>query len=85
MFFEQINGEAINNDGTNPTVKYNSFLSTDRIAIELDGSGSMTATENYWNTTDTTVIDSMIWDRNDNLNIDNYLPYIPFLTEPHPE
>lgn len=83
VFFEQTSDCAII-AGDNPVVKYNSFLSTDRIALKLQNSGSMTATENYWNTTDTTVIDSMIYDRNDDLSRANYIIYEPILTEPHP-
>lgn len=69
-----------------PIVRYNSFLSNDRIALRLGGynyNSSMVATENYWNTTDANVIDSMIWDRNDDLFFLNYIFYEPILTEPH--
>jgi hypothetical protein len=66
-------------------IEYNSFLSTDRIALHADTNANITAINNYWNTTDTSVIDSMIFDRNDNLGILYYVEYIPFLTEPHPD
>ena len=45
----------------------------------------MTAKNNYWNTSDPAVIESMIYDRNDDLNIYNYIEYEPFLTAPHPD
>lgn len=45
----------------------------------------MTATDNYWNTIDTDIIDSMIYDKNDDLNCAGYIEYEPFLTEPHPD
>jgi hypothetical protein len=45
----------------------------------------MIAVDNFWNTTDTNVIDSMIYDRNDDLSVDNFIEYEPFLTEPHPD
>jgi len=73
---------------SDPTIEYNSFLNTDLIAIYLssgDVECAVIATNNYWNTTDTGVIDSMIYDRNDNLTIDGYVVYTPFLNAPHPD
>jgi hypothetical protein len=68
-------------------VKYNSFLSTDRIALSLgsDIDSQMIAVDNFWNTTDTQIIDSMIWDRKDDLSTPTYISYLPYLTEPHPD
>ena len=77
--------------GSSPTgeivVEYNSFLSIDRVAVRLSNSvnSKMTAINNYWNTTDPAVIESMIYDRNDDLNIYSYIEYEPFLTAPHPD
>lgn len=65
-------------------VQYNSFLSTDKLALQITTNAQMTATQNYWNTMDAGVIDSMIWDRNDDLGIIHYIDYTPILTEPHP-
>jgi len=45
-------------------VQHNSFLSVDRLALCLPiyaATAGMTATENFWNTTDTNVIDAMIY------------------------
>jgi len=74
--------------GTSETVvEYNSFLSNDRFALILPGgytSSSITAVNNYWNTTDTAVIDSMIYDKNDDLSSAEYITYSPFLTTPDP-
>lgn len=73
---------------SNPTIEYNSFLKTDSTAIELspgDVECTVTATNNYWNTTDTSIIDSMIYDRNDNLHISGDVVYTPFLAAPHPD
>lgn len=68
-------------------VKYNSFLSTDRIALSLasDIDSQMIAVDNFWNTTDIQTIDSMIWDRKDDLSTPTYISYLPYLTEPHPD
>lgn len=82
------NGSAIQigtNSSTNPVISYNSFLSyePDHPAMScLNGPDDVNAINNYWNTTDTSIIDLMIRDRNDNLNIDNYIIYLPILTEP---
>jgi len=67
-------------------VRYNSFLSTDRVALHLPvgySTANMTAINNYWNTTDDSVIESMIFDKNDDLRSANYINYLPILTEPH--
>jgi cysteine-rich repeat protein len=75
--------------GTSETiVENNSFLNTDQIAVELPvgyDSAHMTAVNNYWNTTDPTVIESMIFDRNDDLGSADFIPYLPFLSVPHPD
>jgi len=71
--------------------KYNSFLSTNKIAIDFGITGHVVevktfdATNNYWNTTDSSVIDTMIIDRNDDLGTYAYVNYMPYLTEPHPD
>ncbi len=68
-------------------VEYNSFLSTDRIALKITpgySHSSMTAVNNYWNTTNTNVIDSMIYDKKDDLACYSHVGYLPILTSPHP-
>ncbi|MFQ5585834.1 MAG: hypothetical protein ACE5GF_03315 [Thermodesulfobacteriota bacterium] len=61
-------------------------MSTDRVALMLPSgytSAGITAINNYWNTTtDTGVIDSMIYDKNDDLGSADYIIYTPFLTTP---
>jgi len=81
--------ENWNSGGTSQTiVKYNSFIAASGIVLSLasgyDGP-AMTATENYWGTTDTEVIDTMIYDRNDDINCAGFIDYLPILTEPHPD
>jgi len=68
-------------------VKYNSFINTTGIALMLQGgrgSDGMIATENYWGTQDTAVIDAMIYDKNDDISLSSYIDYLPILTSPHP-
>ena len=69
-------------------VEFNSFLDTDKFAVCLTSGYSNThiiAKNNYWGTIDESVIESMIYDRNDDLNCDDYISYLPFLTEPDPD
>ncbi len=68
-------------------VEYNTFLDTDQIALRLPSGhtdAAITATNNYWNTTDTSTIESMIFDNNDDLDSAGSIPYSPFLTSPQP-
>ena len=71
--------------GANTIIEYNSFLSTDRIAVRSQISPNLVAINNYWNTNDTNIIDGMIYDRNDDLSVANYVEYLPFLSAPHPD
>jgi len=69
-------------------VKYNSFIEMTGIVLRLPpgySSAAMIATENYWGTTDTKVIDSMIYDKNDDITCADFIEYLPVLTEPHPD
>lgn len=64
-------------------IQYNSFLDNDRIVLQAD-SGHLSATDNFWNTIDTTVIDSMIYDKNDDASNTFEVIYEPILAEKHP-
>ena len=84
VFYEQT--EPIRIDGNSAIIEYNSFLSTDRIALHVTSlTADFSATNNFWNTDDTSVIDSMIIDHNDVYGQPYYILYSPFLTEPHPD
>ena len=72
-------------DNDTVIVDHNSFLDTDRVALRLGYDGNMTAINNFWNTTDTAIIDSMIYDRNDDSNCANIIQYEPILTKPDPD
>jgi len=74
-------------DTSETIVAYNSFLSTDRVALLLPvgyTNAKITAINNYWNTTNASEIDSMIFDKNDSLSSASYITYTPFLTSPDP-
>jgi len=75
-------------DESETVVRYNSFININGIVLELPNgydAAAMSAPENYWNTQDTNVIDSMIWDKNDNITCAGYINYLPILTAPHPD
>jgi hypothetical protein len=68
-------------------IEYNSFVDINGIALELYNVGgiSVNASNNYWGTTDTNVIDSMIYDGKDSINIQGFIYYLPLLLQPHPD
>jgi hypothetical protein len=43
----------------------------------------ISAANNFWGTTDTNIIDSLIYDKKDNLSCAGYINYEPILTEPN--
>ena len=91
VFYQQTTPFAVQSVASHMTsalhVHYNTFLSTDRVALELPGGypgAAMDGTDNYWSTTDSTVIESMIYDVNDDPTSDGSIPYAPFLIAPDP-
>lgn len=69
-------------------VEKNSFLDVDKRCVVLKAGytpARITAIGNYWNSIETSVIDQMIYDKNDDLTCADYISYTPFLTEPDPE
>jgi hypothetical protein len=65
-------------------IENNSFLSTDRVAVAIEGdSTTASAVNNYWGTSQTATIDAMIHDQNDDFSLAGKVPYTPFLTAPH--
>ena len=75
-------------DQSETIVEYNSFINMEGIILDLPsgyGIAALNAPNNYWGTQDTSVIDTMIYDKNDNKNSAGYIEYLPILTEPHPD
>lgn len=69
-------------------VEFNSFLDQNKLAVKLypfSQEAYMNAENNYWGTTDETIIESMISDRNDSSHCADYISYLPYLTEPDPD
>lgn len=90
IFFDQHTDYAIENwasyNESETIVEYNSFLNTDRVAVRLPPrypGVKLTAKNNFWNTTDPEIIESMIYDRHDDLNVAGYIEYVPFLEKSH--
>jgi len=88
------NTSPIYNHGGSPgqnemIVNYNSFVNS-KTGLMLSLSPNfdtaiMNATNNYWGAQDVNVIDSMIYDKNDDITVENYINYLPILVEPHPD
>lgn len=69
-------------------VSYNSFLSKEKIAAESPTyayfyNSGLDLSNNYWNTNDAGIIQSMILDKNDDLNRLYPINYLPYLNSPH--
>jgi len=77
-----------NQAGPAPIVTHNSFIGMKGIVLKLSpgyGGASIVAPENYWGTLNTSLIDSMIYDKNDDINCAGFVDYLPILSEPHPD
>jgi hypothetical protein len=69
-------------------IQYNSFVDVEGTLLSVFtglGTWDITATENYWGTTDTQIIDSLINDKRDDISLPVEIEYSPFLTGPHPD
>jgi hypothetical protein len=68
-------------------VNNNSFTNTAGVILEVE-KGSTTAdmepSQNYWGTTNSTIIDSMIFDKNDDVLCASTINYLPVLDAPDP-
>lgn len=72
-------------DSSEVTIKYNSFIDMSNIVLKLSDSSinTFSASENYWGTQDKNAIESMIYDRNDDIRPADYVNYLPILKESH--
>ena len=63
-------------------LNYNSFIENSRV-IRIEGNGNdINAQNNYWGTTNTSIIDNLIYDKNDDVTISGVVNYLPILTAP---
>lgn len=89
VFAGSTNGYSIQNwasyGGENILVSKNSFLDVGKVAVMLPGgysSSAITAINNYWGTTSQSVIQSMIYDKTNDLSSAGYISFLPFLNQP---
>jgi hypothetical protein len=68
-------------------VNNNSFSDTSGVILEVETGSTtadMDASQNYWGTTNTTNIGSMISDKNNDVSCSSYINYLPLLDAPDP-
>jgi hypothetical protein len=69
-------------------VNNNTFINTNGIVLVVERGYTtvdMDASQNYWGTSDTSIIDLMIFDKNDDSSCNSYINYIPIIDAPNPE
>ena len=69
-------------------INNNSFTNTTGTILEVEKTSTtadMDASQNFWGTANTTIIDSMIYDKNDDVSCSSYINYLPILDSPDPE
>ena len=77
---------GINNRSYLTVIENNTFITADSSSHHFYAASSAgNYANNYWGTVDISIIDSMILDRNDNLQYSDYIDYLPILTKPHPD
>jgi hypothetical protein len=75
---------GITYEGATTTIlKYNSFINLNPDENKVRYFKELDITENFWGTTNTSIIDEIILDRNDFNIFPGYVDYLPILTEPH--
>jgi len=65
-------------------IEKNTFMNTENVNVKIyssDNTCNIIAQYNYWGTTDTSKIDQMIYDHNDDYNVGTVY-YLPILSEP---
>jgi hypothetical protein len=65
----------------------NSFTQTSGVLLKVEQTSTtadMDASQNFWGTSDTAIIDSMIYDKNDDPSCSSYINYLPILDMPDP-
>jgi hypothetical protein len=68
-------------------VNNNSFTGTEGIILEVEKGSTtadMDASQNFWGTSNTSITDSMIYDKNDDASCASVINYLPLLDAPDP-
>ena len=69
-------------------VNNNTFINTNGVILGVEKdyiTVDMNASQNYWGTLDTSIVDSMIFDKNDDASCNSYINYLPIIDAPDPE
>ncbi len=69
-------------------VNNNSFSDTSGTILQVEKTSTtadMDASQNYWGTSNSTIIDSKIYDKNDDLSCSSYISYLPVLDAADPD
>jgi len=84
VFYDISNIVIYNLLSSNMVMEYNSFLDiATHIYLYSSDTAELNAANNYWNTTDDAMINTIIYDKNDDLTLLSTIEYNPFLTSPH--
>lgn len=90
VFYQQTTMYAIENwatiDTSGTDARYNSFLSTDRVALQLPkgfSSVMLNGANNYWGGMADGMVPQMIFDANDDVTVMGTIPYLPTLSSAH--
>jgi parallel beta-helix repeat protein len=87
--FKLVGADSFQEKSGDTIIQYNNIVDNTLYAVENIGPGTnifgavlnLTATNNWWGTTDTSLIDQLIKDVKDDFNLGR-VEYVPFLTEP---
>jgi hypothetical protein len=69
-------------------IENNTFATTYKVALKLPGGyigSALNAPNNFWNTTNTKIIDAMIFDKTDDITSAGFVTYLPILLTPSTE
>lgn len=64
-------------------LEFNSIMEDSKVKLQYTSGGNVEAINNYWGTTDVSVIEGLIYDKNNDLNLRGEISFDPFLLEPH--
>ena len=83
--FYNINGIEINGYSHNHFLNNSFYMKSlkNSISLSYPYSSVESMTNNYWGTTEENVINDLLFDKNDNLQFDSVIDYIPYLSEDH--
>jgi parallel beta-helix repeat protein len=75
-------GGIIVEGSSSPTIIYNNF--DGGVSVRMASASNINAANNWWGTTNTSLIDQKIWDYTDDFTLGT-VNFVPFLAEPNPQ